>query len=152
MWTMTEGSPKWWHRKILNSPPPTDTKIYSTWNNFCKKKKWKPDKQHLHNKKLKGHIEMSGRDRDIVSLIASPQAQWPTIGRDCKNIELFSGEQKICAPYQGSQPLNPAPETWATKTSGCEANGHYICKNHRITGNREPNRKGLMCRLTCLRT
>lgn len=66
------------------------------------------------------YTEIGRRDRDPVSAKIPFPVQGHTSRRDFTNKEHIPEEQGVVAPYQASQPLGPATERQASKTSVSE--------------------------------
>lgn len=67
-------------------------------------------------------------------------------------MELFPEEPGVCAPHQGPQLLDCAQRDEPPKCLTLKTSGDYIQENHRTVVNRELTLKGLMYRVTHLRT
>ena len=117
-----KGSPRWRHRKTMNSPPPRTREIYDyVWNHhFCET----PDSCGAvpsHGENVKRDTSEVGR-RGCDSVPPYPSTlRRPTTGRELKTLELLPQERRVHTLHQAPQLLRLAPELpkhLALKTSG----------------------------------
>lgn len=115
---MCRAAPRWWFRKILNSPPLMDTRnLQLRTDHFPLHEIWKLD-QLLSTAKDKR--TMWRQVEEAESTPPTPQAQQHTIGRDLTKHVLLPEKQGIAAPHGAPQPWGSALGRWVPRILGLE--------------------------------
>ena len=136
-----------WHRRILNSPLPMDTrKLQLRVEQFPLREIWKLDKKTLHNK---GQHRLDGRERDTALLKKKPHpscsASWPGV---LSKAWSFSRRNGGFESTLGTSALRPVQEKWDPIISSFENQWRMHQENYRTLGKVKLALKGPMNRLT----